>query len=196
MPDERHYDVTGTGAEYVTPLWIWEPLADAFGGWFDLDAASGCESTPIAQVRITADDDPDGLNADWGEYAGHVFLNPPYGITDNNVNLNAKWADKVAWELDKADIDTLTVLLPGSTSTNWYERAYAQAGLKTEIHTRVNFDSPEDADDNGASFASVIHSFGDFPAEYVRALHSLGENHPEAPDTDVGTTVWERAGRW
>ena len=42
--------------EYATPPEIWRPLSRAVGG-FDLDAASGAESTPIAPDRLTKEDD-------------------------------------------------------------------------------------------------------------------------------------------
>lgn len=187
---ERHYSVSETGSEFISPRWIVEPLADALDG-FDLDPASGCEPVAYANHRITANDEPDGLNARWGEYAGDVYLNPPYA-----KKLNPIWADKVSRVLERGEIDTLTVLLPGSTSTNWYQDGYAGASVKTEIHSRISFDSPDDDDTNGASFASIIHSFGTFPAEYHRALHSLGQDHPDAPDKEIGTTVWTRETRW
>lgn len=187
--EERHYDVSEAGWEYISPEWIVGPLADALGG-FDLDPASGAEPEPYADHRLTILDDPDGLNANWGDYGGDVYLNFPYGEEPNK-----DWADKVAEELDKGEIDTLTVLLPGSTSTNWYRDAYARADIKTEIHKRISFDVPPEIDDedaNGASFASVIHSFGNFPREYHNAL----EQFKKPGYGKVETTVWERRPSW
>lgn len=185
--DNRHYDASETGGERITPPCIPRTLGATLCG-FDLDPASGAEPSPgYAKYRITALDDPDGLNARWGEYAGDVWLNFPYGR-----GLNEKWADKVTEVLDRGEIDTLTVLLPGSTSTNWYRDAYAKARYKTEIHQKLTFETPDyvdEEDENNATFASIIHSFGEFPAEYRRALHELGGEEFE-------TTVWERRGRW
>jgi DNA N-6-adenine-methyltransferase (Dam). len=63
--------------EYATPPEIWRPLSRAVGG-FDLDAASGAESTPIAPDRLTKDDD--GLTQPWH---GNVWLNPPWSTNGN-----------------------------------------------------------------------------------------------------------------
>lgn len=171
----RFYDDLGAGTEWGTPQWIWQPLAETLDG-FDLDPAAGAEEEPIATERLTIDDD--GLAHDWW---GDVWLNPPYGRKHNPV-----WARHVLAQLHQENVDTLTCLIPGSTSTDWYQMAYAKADCLTQIDTRVAFYVPPDkrgnaSDKQSASFASLLATFEcrrRVPEEYVAALEELG-------------TVWE-----
>lgn len=158
MTDHRHYDDHNTGPEWGTPVWIWEPLAEALGG-FDLDPASGAESEPIAETRFTVSEN--GLKREW---FGDAWLNPPYGR-----QLNPKWADKVCSEVE--NVDSLTALVPASTDTQWFQSSYATADTLTFIEGRVTFDG---GGDNNASFPSVIATWGDVPPEYVDILHEHG----------------------
>jgi len=156
----KHYDSHDAGPEWGTPEWIWKPLADSLGG-FDLDPASGAEAAPIADTRFTVKDD--GLAQDW---FGDVWLNPPYGR-----EFNRKWASKVGEEWQAGNPDTMTVLVPASMETDWFQGTYIHADYLTFLDKRVSFIG---AGDTSASFPSVICSIGEFPVEYHDALSILG----------------------
>lgn len=159
--EHRHYDSQDTGPEWGTPAWVWEPLAESLGG-FDLDPASGAEVTPIAETRYTIEDD--GLTTAW---FGDTWLNPPYGRTHN-----PRWAKRVTDQVENPAVDSITALVPASTSTNWWQNHYATSDYQTWIDTRVQFDG---SGDNSASFASVICSWIEDPPEaYLDALTNLG----------------------
>lgn len=184
MSDTPHNDDSNAGADWITPAWLWKPLAESLGG-FDLDPAAGPEPEPIADERfIGPPNGTDGLKAGWH---GHVYLNHAYGRSTN-----PKWADKVAIECANPDVKTITALLPASSGTAWYKRGFSHADYKTEFHQRIEFESPDENDDNGASFASVVHSFEvseAFPVEYLQALDTLGSEHP---DKEMPSTTWGR----
>lgn len=177
MSEHRHYDEMDTGPEWGTPEWVWKPLADALGG-FDLDPASGAEATPIAETRIQLPTDEhlqgtvtqeDGVTTRYGdgierEWHGDVWLNPPYGRQHN-----PRWARKVSEEIP--NVRTLTALIPASTSTQWFHEHYADAKLLTFVDGRISFDG---SGDNGASFASVIATWGPVNQAYLEALDELG----------------------
>lgn len=156
----RHYDSYDTGPEWGTPSWVWEPLAEALGG-FDLDPASGAEEKPIADTRWTIEDD--GLSKEW---YGDVWLNPPYGRS-----FNGEWGEKVSDEISRGHLDTLTALVPASTDTQWFQNHYANADTLTFIEGRIGFDG---AGKSKASFASVIATWGSVPQDYIETLHSHG----------------------
>lgn len=160
MTKHRHYDSHDTGPEWGTPPHIWKPLGEALGG-FDLDPASGAESEPIADERLTVQDD--GLDSDW---FGDVWLNPPYGRSHN-----PKWAKKASNEASRDEVDTITALIPGTTDTQYFQNNYANADYITFIEGRVSFDG---AGENKASFSSVIASWGDFPDKYLDELKDQG----------------------
>lgn len=154
------YDNSDSGTQWATPQWIWHPLANALDG-FDLDAAAGCEPTPIAATRYTPEDD--GLEQPW---YGDVWLNPPYGRGHNK-----RWAEKAATEAQRETVDTITALVPDSIGSQWYQDNYGTADLETHIRGRVRFLG---AGDHPASFYSVLVTWGDVPDAYRDALHELG----------------------
>lgn len=166
-----HFDSFEAGEEWGTPTWIWGPLSRALNG-FDLDPTSGAEDARIARDVITADDDPHGLTATW---YGDVWANPPYGRDPN-----PKWAKKVRGEVQARHPHTVTILIPNSTSADWWHETYARAEYLTFIDKRVKFidNNPDSEDDeNSASFGSVIASFEvtrTFPPEYVDRLRDIG----------------------
>jgi len=156
---DGHYDESDAGVEWGTPPEYVRPLADAVGG-FDLDPAAGAEPEPYAEDRYTKADD--GLALAW---YGDVWLNPPYGRTEN-----PRWARKAFNEYDSGRADTLTALIPVSADTGWFQDYYAKADYLTLIRGRVSFIGGE----NNATFPSGIASYGDFPPAYFDALDEMG----------------------
>lgn len=159
--DSKPYNSeSNAGDEWGTPPWIVRPLADALGG-FDLDPASGAEPEPYAEMRYTVEDN--GLEQDW---FGDVWLNPPYGRTENPT-----WGERAYEQAHTDRVDTLTALVPASTETNWFQDYYFTADYITFFDQRIQFIG---AGDHGASFPNVIASFGDFPEGYFEVLHDFG----------------------
>jgi len=174
-----HYDSFDAGEEWGTPSYIWKPLAEALDG-FDLDPASGAESEPIAETCVSLPTDEhnygsaviegdskrvfdDGLERKW---SGDVWVNPPYSRKNN-----PRWADKFWESMHNHSVDTITALVPASTSTNWWHDNYAKADYFTFIDHRVGFEGDVDGK---ASFASVLVTAGDVPQEYLDACQELG----------------------
>lgn len=172
MSEIRHYDSLDAGVEWGTPRHIWKPLGDSLPPrgqpGFTLDPASGAEPEPIARNRFTVEDD--GLAQDW---YGHVWLNPPYSREHNPL-----WGKKVLMEWRSGNVKSITALIPASTETGWFQDHYAKADMLTFLSERVNFIG---AGDNGASFPSVIATFGlpALPRGYIEALEDLGETYPK-----------------
>lgn len=100
--------------EYPTPKSLVRPMADALGG-FDLDPASGAEDTPHAENVYTKADD--GLSKEW---FGTVFCNPPFSA-------KIEWLKKAIDQTNSGNADTVVMVLPVDTSTNWYHRYVTQA---------------------------------------------------------------------
>jgi phage N-6-adenine-methyltransferase len=160
MTGSDFYDEHDAGEQWGTPEWIWRPLSGALGG-FDLDPASGAETTPIADSRFTVEDD--GLAQSW---YGDVWLNPPYGRS-----FNRKWAEKASQEAQRDSVDTLTALVPSSTGSNWFQETYADADYMTHVSGRIQFNG---AGDTSATFYNVIATWGDVTDEYIQALKEIG----------------------
>ena len=156
----KHYSSFDAGVEWDTPDYVWEPIADAVGG-FDLGPASGAEGEQQkADTLYTKEDD--GLAQEW---FGDVWINPPYGR-----QFNSEWGQKVWNEHKSCNTDSITALVPASTSTNWWQNNYANADLFCFIDHRLKFN-----DENmSASFANVICYFGEPNDEIVDVFDELG----------------------
>lgn len=164
----EHVDEDYDGG-WGTPPHIVRPLAEAVGR-FTLDPAArpreeqamGAGAEQYADEYVTKFDDPDGLEISWeGE---DVFLNPPYGRSENPT-----WAEKVREEKDR--VSSLTCLIASSTSADWFQDTYHDFTL-TLVDRRLEFVSEDSF--APAGFDSIIASYGDFPHEYWDALRRIG----------------------
>jgi phage N-6-adenine-methyltransferase len=143
--------------EWATPPSFVRPLADAIGG-FDVDPAAGAETSPIADVAFTESDD--GLSQPWH---GDVWCNPPYSDM-------ADWTAKAVSESRRGDVDSITYLVKGDSSTDWWHRAASAADAVAMIDHRLSFGGGGDA----APFASHVFIFGDVPGDVYRVLERRG----------------------
>ena len=157
---EPHNSDSDVGVEWGTPKRYVLPLSDAIGG-FDLDPASGAEPVPYAETKYTEEDN--GLAKEW---FGHVWLNPPYSRQDNPA-----WAEKTYEEAPNCE--SITALVPASTSESWWQTYYSEADVFCFIDGRINFLG---AGEERASFANVICVFNaqNLPEEYFLELSRMG----------------------
>jgi len=150
--------------EYSTPPEIWRPLSRAVGG-FDLDAASGAESTPIAPERYTKEDN--GLEQAW---FGDVWLNPPWA-TNGNGNAKKIWLRKVKNEINRDAVDRVTLILSVDTSTEWFQNHIMDANAVCLVGPgRIPFEGGN----RNPSFSLLIAVFGPVTDELADAMDSLG----------------------
>lgn len=151
--------------EYATPPSIWRPLAEALEG-FDVDPASGAESTPIAPTRYTKEDD--GLSRAWH---GDVWLNPPFGDScGTGETKRGRWLRKARNEAARDEVRSVTVLLPVDTSTGWFHEHVVEAPILCLLDKRPQFQG----ESVHTSFACCIAVYGDPPEELAEVLEEMG----------------------
>ena len=168
--------------EYATPPKLWRPLSRAVDG-FDLDAASGAESTPIAPARLTKEDD--GLHHAWH---GDVFLNPPWS-SNGDGSAKHRWLKKARSEANRDAVRSVTVLLPADTSSHWFHDHVLKAPVVCLVGPgRIPFEG----EDRNPSFEMCIAVFGETSNAVVEALNELGAVihgqtvYDPAPQTRLG----------
>lgn len=150
--------------EYATPMKIWWPLSQAVGG-FDVDPASGAESTPIAPTRYTKEDD--GRTKAW---RGWVFLNPPWS-SNGDGSAKMRWLRKARNEANRDAVDGVVVVLPSDTSAEWFQKHMLAAEAVCFVGPgRIPFEG----EDRNPSFPLLIAVFGEVPDGLVDALHEFG----------------------
>lgn len=155
--------------EYATPPSLWRPLARAVGG-FDVDPASGAESTPIAETRYTREDN--GLSKSW---EGDVWLNPPFGDAPSTGKGGREvWLQKARQQANTGDVRTVTVLLPVDTSTGWFHEHVAEAPVFCFMDQRIEFEGEQAEETGNTSFATCLAVFGDPPETLITALEQFG----------------------
>lgn len=156
--------------QYATPPSLWRPLARSIGG-FDLDPASGAESTPIASDRYTKKDD--GLSQSWH---GDVWLNPPFGDSPSTgPSKREKWLKKSRQEANRDEVRSVTVLLPVDTSTQWFHDHVIEAPIFCLMGPgRMNFEGESDGSTGNTSFATCIAVYGEPPDDLIDSLESFG----------------------
>jgi len=158
--------------EWATPADFVRPLAAAIGG-YDLDPCSGAEKSPVASETYSAEDD--GLAHSWD---GDVWLNPPYSDIPT-------WIRKAINELNAGNADSVTALVKGDTSTDWYQRYGFEADAIAFIDGRLQFD-----DANDAPFPSHVLVFGDVPSDVLDVLNSHGTViRPECVESSKQVTI-------
>lgn len=151
--------------EYATPSRIWRPLSRAVDG-FDVDPASGAESTPIASTRFTKEDD--GLSKAWH---GDVWLNPPWS-TNGYGSAKERWLKKARNEANRDAVDRVVTIIPSDTGAHWFHEHVLAADTVCFVGPgRIPFEGG----DRNPSFALVIAVYGPVDDELADALDSLGE---------------------
>lgn len=151
--------------EYATPPEIWRPLSRAVDG-FDVDPASGAESTPIAPTRYTKEDD--GLSQAWH---GDVWLNPPWS-TNGDGSAKEQWLKKARNEANRDAVNRVVTIAPSDTGAHWFHEHVLAADAVCFVGPgRIPFQGA----DRNPSFALVIAVYGPVDDELADALKSLGE---------------------
>lgn len=146
--------------ERGTPAAVIRRLHDALGGQFGLDPAAGAEPIEIAEERYTRDEN--GLAQPWD--AETVWLNPPYSDL-------TPWMQKTVAEMKRDDGPSLVLsLLPGNTSTTWFQEYAATSTYLCLVDGRLQFAGT----DGSAPFASILCAFGDVPDDVLDELDALG----------------------
>lgn len=146
--------------EWATPVELLRPLDAAVDG-FDLDPCSGAEARSIADEQYTECDD--GLSKAW---FGSIWVNPPYSDMED-------WMRKALDESHRDDVETILVLAPARTSTQWFHRYATQATVLAFIEGRLTFGNPDDQVRN-APFPSLIAVFGTANDDLLETLERQG----------------------
>lgn len=125
--------------EWATPQPFFDRLAEEFGG-FDLDP---CCLPSSAKAPRYFTPETDGLASDW---AGKVWLNPPYGRT---IGL---WTSKARESVRTGQAEIVVGLLPARTDTAWWHRDVMTASEVRLVRGRLRFGTAT----AGAPFPSVV----------------------------------------
>lgn len=127
----------------------WETPDDLFNQLnamyhFDLDVAADDNNAKCKRYYTKL---VDGLLVSW--LGKSIWCNPPYG------RQIGKWVDKAIYEVLRGNADSVTMLLPARTDTDWFHRVIRQNGLDLRIvfvHRRLRFSGSS----TNAPFPSIV----------------------------------------
>jgi ParB family chromosome partitioning protein len=151
--------------EWYTPPEYVEAAREALGG-IDLDPASSeqANATVRAAEIFTAEDD--GLVREW---RGRVFLNPPYGTTDEKQSRAGLWCVKAIEEYVAGRVSACIILVNSSHSQAWQKPLYRFPICL--VHHRIKFVSADGATNENPTFGDVFVYLGRNVANFVEAFN-------------------------
>jgi len=143
---------------YRTKPDLWRPLAQAIDG-FDVDPAGSTAGADIADRVIT--EDTDALTVDW---AGAVFLNPPFSNKD-------AWHRYLRTQYADGPCTSAVAVAPCDPSTQWFQTQFSQCDYLALLEGRDWFIDP-DGGSGSPSFSTMVGVWGD--ERLVEPLTQLG----------------------
>jgi len=162
-PDALADKHTGDEESYTPAKYI-ESARLVMGG-IDLDPASNdmAQKTVKANRYFTVADN--GLDQEW---AGNVFMNPPYTALVIN-----KFIAKVVSGYSAGDINQSIVLTNNNTDTSWFHLAASVATAICFTKGRINFDKRDGSTSSPTNGQSFFY-FGDDLAGFTKEFSQWG----------------------
>ena len=151
-----------SGNDWETPDPILDPVRRVAP--IALDPCTTRSNPCDARTFITAEDDPDGLFADWSVLSngGLVFANIPFGR-----GVVAEFAQKIVHEAERGT--EIIALTRGDMSTRW-ARQMTRAATLVCFPARIRFRGAT----GSPNFSNTFFYFGPRPQTFRRAFEDLG----------------------
>lgn len=154
--------------EWFTPRRYVELVRQVLGE-IDLDPASSVAANLVigAKTFYTASDD--GLSKEWN---GRVFMNPPYGRTDEHPSLAAAFCNKALEEHAAGNIEACIILVNSLHSQAWQRPAYDHPICF--VDHRIQFVSGDGEENKNPTFQNIFIYLGSDLAAFKRAFSTIG----------------------
>lgn len=160
--------------EWYTPAWVTARAADVMGT-IDLDPAS----SRVAQQIHGADawyglDHPDPERRDGLAHPWHgcVWLNPPYGRSEDGHNAQL-WSRKLVAEWQAGRVAAGMLLVKAALGYNWFEELWRELPV-CFLRERLSFVRPDGTDDGQSKQATAIFYVGDDLEQFAGVFSKYG----------------------
>jgi len=138
-------------------------------GEIDLDPASNPEANRWIGAKTIYTDEQNGLTKPW---AGRVFMNPPYGKTDNNDSLAGAFCQKAIAQYEAGCIDACIILVNSLHSQTWQAPLYDYSVCF--VNHRIQFISGDGEKNKNPTFQNIFVYLGPDEAKFATEFAKFG----------------------
>jgi len=151
-----HWETDGRSDEWYTPAYIFEAMRPVM---FDMDVAAPVDGPRHVPCRewLSAD----SLDAEW---AGFVWMNPPFG----GRNALVPWLDKFFAHGNGI------ALVPDRTSAPWFQTYARKARVVLFLTPKVKFERPDGSVGKSPGAGTALLATGALGAGFLCAAAHLG----------------------
>lgn len=165
---EQAANFMSESVEWYTPAKYIEAAREALGG-IDLDPASNeLANVTVKAERIFTRED-DGLEQDW---TGRVFVNPPYGKSEEYGSLASAFCNKAMAEYENGNVEACVILVNSLHSQNWQAALYDY--LLCFVDHRIQFISGDGEENKNPTFQNIFVYLGRDGEKFLHAFQPFG----------------------
>jgi len=154
--------------EWYTPARYIEAVRDVLGE-IDLDPASNAKANSVIQAREFFTQQTNGLNRDW---FGRIFVNPPYGRTQDGGSLAAAFCVKAIEQFKVGNIEAGIVLVNSLHSQSWQTPLYEHSVCF--VNHRIHFVSGDGEENENPTFQNIFVYLGHEPNKFAEVFGRIG----------------------
>lgn len=160
--------ISSKNNEWYTPEKYIQAAREVMGG-IDLDPASCAQANETVQATKYYDIQTNGFDKDW---EGRVWLNPPYGRSEDGSNQDA-WSSRLIDQYEDGNgVTTEAILLVNAAvDTKWFQRLFNYPICFPS--QRINFSTPEPSV-SGSTHGSALVYFGPHEKRFVEVFSRFG----------------------
>lgn len=154
--------------EWYTPARYLEAVREVLGG-IDLDPASCQTANAVVGAAKFFTDEQNGLEQTW---FGRVFMNPPYGKTDDNESMAGAFCKKAVGEYEAGNIESCIILVNSSHSQAWQAPLYKHTICF--VDHRIQFVSGNGDKNKNPTFQNIFVYLGNDVGKFYEVFSKFG----------------------
>jgi hypothetical protein len=165
---EQAANFMSESVEWYTPAKYIEAARSALGS-IDLDPASNARANQTVGAKEYFTAEQDGLELDW---FGRVFVNPPYGKSEEHGSLAGAFCNKAMAEYESGNVSACIILVNSLHSQNWQAPLYEYPVCF--VDHRIQFVSGEGEENKNPTFQNLFVYLGNQPERFAEVFSPIG----------------------
>lgn len=159
---------SSASVEWYTPARYLEAVREVLGG-IDLDPASSQAANAVVGATKFYSDEQNGLEKKW---AGRVFMNPPYGKTENNESMAGSFCNKAVEEYESGNVEACIILVNSLHSQAWQAPLYKFPICF--VDHRIQFISGDGEKNKNPTFQNIFVYLGTDVGKFYEVFSKFG----------------------